>query len=108
MKHELKPCPFCGGKPTYFEETSTPHYGPIGIYCESCGAAMFHSWCWVGDDETCIGRWNRRNGKGYYEIKTCKGCGKKFGTHNRIKEYCSAKCQKKHNKHKYVNGKRVY
>jgi len=34
---ELKPCPFCGGRPTYNYDASME---PVGVYCVKCHAII--------------------------------------------------------------------
>ena len=57
METELKPCPFCGGKPfisarlPYFGETPT-----VAVVCEKCNAASKH----YVKEEKAIEAWNRR------------------------------------------------
>lgn len=58
---ELKPCPFCGGKPVTDFERDTAH-GLIGdiiswsIYCTECYAELFSN----ESSEDVVEKWNRR------------------------------------------------
>lgn len=51
---ELRPCPFCGGKPVAIET----HPGAGFIECTQCGCAMDEYE--AGDPETLTKHWNRR------------------------------------------------
>lgn len=64
---DLKPCPFCGGKPDYWYDAELV---PVGVTCK-CGASVrFMRMKAMGSKETfgdvqkrIAERWNRRNGK---------------------------------------------
>lgn len=54
---ELKPCPFCGGKP--FISARLPYFGEtltVAVVCENCNAASKHK---IKEEEA-IEAWNRR------------------------------------------------
>lgn len=55
--NELKPCPFCGGKP--FISAKLPYFGEeptLAVVCEQCNASSKHK----TDKEEAIKLWNRR------------------------------------------------
>lgn len=58
---ELKPCPFCGGEATYFEERIFIMNNAFiqGVKCKKCGGAYMDA-----DKEKCpndvFEKWNRR------------------------------------------------
>jgi Lar family restriction alleviation protein len=57
MATELKPCPFCGGKP--FVSARLPYFGEtltVAVVCEDCNAASKHK----VNEEDAIEAWNRR------------------------------------------------
>lgn len=54
---ELKPCPFCGGKP--FVSARLPYFGEtltVAVVCEDCNAASKHK----VNEKDAIEAWNRR------------------------------------------------
>lgn len=51
MTQELKPCPFCGGRPMMMENED----GDTQIFCESCFCGVQRK-----NDEKAITAWNRR------------------------------------------------
>ena len=54
---ELKPCPFCGGKP--FVSARLPYFGEeltVAVVCEDCNASSKHK----VKEEDAIEAWNRR------------------------------------------------
>ena len=54
---ELKPCPFCGGKP--FVSARLPYFGEtptVAVVCGDCNAASKHK---IKEEEA-IKAWNRR------------------------------------------------
>ena len=67
MSEELKPCPFCGGKPWI---NITPLYGALASYEVECPYCRVKKWSEIGlvDDEegmetrkqSVIEAWNRR------------------------------------------------
>lgn len=68
MCEELKPCPFCGGKPIYVDDCGDPYWRPTFIdpdsgggmhkmvVCESCGASIRV----CETQQEAISEWNRR------------------------------------------------
>lgn len=53
--NKLKPCPFCGGKATFYTESSYPDEW-TGILCSKCGFKT--NAVWSIDEE--IKKWNKR------------------------------------------------
>lgn len=52
---ELKPCPFCGGKP-HLMDMGWPHH----VYCEECGAKVTSVLYDEDGDNEAKEKWNRR------------------------------------------------
>ena len=58
---ELKPCPFCGGKP--FISAKLPYFGEVptlAVVCENCNASTKQT----DKKEKAIESWNRRVNNG--------------------------------------------
>lgn len=53
MPNELKPCPFCGGKATLWEDVGADR--PFNVLC-GCGGRVG----WFETEEETIDAWNRR------------------------------------------------
>lgn len=71
---ELRPCPFCGGKPMAVET----HPGAGFIECTQCGCAMDEYE--AGDPETLTEHWNRRAERTCTDVEggdffRCSACG---------------------------------
>ena len=52
-EHELKPCPFCGGKPVIYKSMSDRR---AWVMCSECGATSPSGF----REKTAIKAWNRR------------------------------------------------
>lgn len=55
---KIKPCPFCGGKPTIFNAPNG-----YGITCKNRGCVVIVSTDNWSSEEAAIAAWNRREGE---------------------------------------------
>lgn len=55
MSDDLKPCPFCGGRPALLDHNAE-YQIQYSVFCRDCWAQSVE----VDDTETAIFAWNRR------------------------------------------------
>ena len=64
---ELKPCPFCGGKPEMYQQTIEPEWETCMVICADCPAKTCSGGYTVEESiDNAIELWNRRH------VETCR------------------------------------